>query len=209
MLYFWRCRRWSPWCIEVRVDDTKRRLESRTKLLVEEWGEEVRPRPELSAARAAQPAICRGSSAAVLIARLQLLEGADLDLAHPLARDAVLLRQVLERRRLVLQPALDQDVRARARSDVFSALAQQASRRRPSSSRSASVVSWLSASSTSQSCHSPSPSCAHRRVQQWSGAASRRFMLTTSCSGTSSCVAILRHLLGRAGRPRRSPASGP
>ncbi len=27
--------------LEVRVDDTKRRLESRTKLLVEEWGEEV------------------------------------------------------------------------------------------------------------------------------------------------------------------------
>jgi hypothetical protein len=27
--------------LEVRVDDTKRRLEGRTKLLVEEWGEEV------------------------------------------------------------------------------------------------------------------------------------------------------------------------
>jgi len=27
--------------LEVKVDDTKRRLESRTKLLVEEWGEEV------------------------------------------------------------------------------------------------------------------------------------------------------------------------
>ena len=41
---------------------------------------------------------------------LELLEGADLDLAYPLARDAVLLRQLLERGRIVLQPALDQDV---------------------------------------------------------------------------------------------------
>src|SRR5215208_7932712 len=41
---------------------------------------------------------------------LQLLEGAHLNLAHPLARDAVLLRQILERRRVLLEAALGQDV---------------------------------------------------------------------------------------------------
>jgi len=41
---------------------------------------------------------------------LQLLEGAHLDLADTLARDAVFLRQVLERRRLLLEAPLDQDV---------------------------------------------------------------------------------------------------
>ena len=41
---------------------------------------------------------------------LQLLEGAHLDLAHPLAGDVVLLRQILQRGRIVLQPPLDQDV---------------------------------------------------------------------------------------------------
>src|SRR5689334_14111320 len=41
---------------------------------------------------------------------LELLEGAHLDLAHPLAGDAVLLRQLLERGRVVPQAALDQDV---------------------------------------------------------------------------------------------------
>src|SRR4029077_15609160 len=41
---------------------------------------------------------------------LQLLEGAHLDLAHPLARDAVLLRQILERRRVVAQAALAEDM---------------------------------------------------------------------------------------------------
>src|SRR3546814_253695 len=41
---------------------------------------------------------------------LQLLEGAHLDLAHALAADAVLLREVFQRGRLVLQPALLEDV---------------------------------------------------------------------------------------------------
>ena len=41
---------------------------------------------------------------------LQFLEGAHLDLPHPLARDAVLLRQILERRRVFLQSPLGQDV---------------------------------------------------------------------------------------------------
>ena len=41
---------------------------------------------------------------------LQLLEGAHLDLADPLARDAVLLRQILERRRVLLEAPLGQDV---------------------------------------------------------------------------------------------------
>src|SRR6266568_4660357 len=41
---------------------------------------------------------------------LQLLEGAHLDLTHPLARDAVLLRQIFEGRRVFLQPALGQDM---------------------------------------------------------------------------------------------------
>ena len=41
---------------------------------------------------------------------LQLLERPHLDLAHALAADAVLLRQVLERRRVLLQTALFQDV---------------------------------------------------------------------------------------------------
>src|SRR5487761_1775329 len=41
---------------------------------------------------------------------LQFLEGADLDLAHPLARDAILLREVLERGRVVAQSALGQDM---------------------------------------------------------------------------------------------------
>ena len=53
----------------------------------------------------------------------------------------------------------------RSRSfSVFSAPASSALRP-VSSSRSAIAVSWLSVSSTSQSCHSPSLSCAHRRVQ--------------------------------------------
>src|SRR5439155_15451007 len=41
---------------------------------------------------------------------LQFLEGAHLDLPHPLARDAVLLRQLLERRRVLLEPPLGQDM---------------------------------------------------------------------------------------------------
>src|SRR6516225_6400597 len=41
---------------------------------------------------------------------LEFLEGAHLDLAHALARDAVLLRQVLERRRVFPQAPLGQDV---------------------------------------------------------------------------------------------------
>src|ERR1044071_4898426 len=41
---------------------------------------------------------------------LQLLEGAHLDLADALAGDAELLRQVLEGRRVVLEPSLPQDV---------------------------------------------------------------------------------------------------
>jgi hypothetical protein len=41
---------------------------------------------------------------------LQLFEGSNLDLTHAFARDAVLLRQILERGRIVLQPSLDQDV---------------------------------------------------------------------------------------------------
>src|SRR5438309_11858865 len=41
---------------------------------------------------------------------LQLLEGSHLDLSDPLARDAVLLGQILERRRVVTQTALGQDM---------------------------------------------------------------------------------------------------
>src|SRR6266852_4181048 len=41
---------------------------------------------------------------------LQLLEGAHLDLTHPLARNTVLLRQIFERRRVFLEPPLGQDV---------------------------------------------------------------------------------------------------
>src|SRR5580692_2353663 len=41
---------------------------------------------------------------------LQLLERPHLDLPHPLTRDIVFLRQILERRRIVLQPALFEDV---------------------------------------------------------------------------------------------------
>lgn len=41
---------------------------------------------------------------------LQLLEGAHLDLAHPLARDAVLLRQILKGGRVIAQAPLGQDV---------------------------------------------------------------------------------------------------
>ena len=41
---------------------------------------------------------------------LQFFEGANLDLTHAFARDAVLLRQILEGGRIVLQPSLDQDV---------------------------------------------------------------------------------------------------
>src|SRR5438094_315018 len=41
---------------------------------------------------------------------LQLFEGAHLDLAHALARDAVLLRQILEGGRVVAQTPLGQDM---------------------------------------------------------------------------------------------------
>src|SRR5215469_10222131 len=41
---------------------------------------------------------------------LQLLEGAYLDLAHALARDAVLLREIFESGRVVAQPAFGQDM---------------------------------------------------------------------------------------------------
>src|SRR5947209_11233759 len=41
---------------------------------------------------------------------LELLEGADLDLADALVRDAVFLRQILKRGRLLAQPAMRQDI---------------------------------------------------------------------------------------------------
>src|SRR5690606_30302575 len=47
---------------------------------------------------------------ALLDRLLQLLERAHLDLAHALAADAELLREVLERERLLAQAALGEDV---------------------------------------------------------------------------------------------------
>jgi hypothetical protein len=41
---------------------------------------------------------------------LQLVECAHFDLTHAFAADAILRRKLLERRRLVLQPALSQNV---------------------------------------------------------------------------------------------------
>src|SRR5260221_548815 len=41
---------------------------------------------------------------------LQLVEGTDLDLSDPLARDHVLLGQLLKCGRILLQPALDENV---------------------------------------------------------------------------------------------------
>src|SRR5437868_11901524 len=55
---------------------------------------------------------------------LQLLEGPDLDLPYPLAADAVVLAQILERGRVVAEPALDQDV-AFALVQPLDRLAQQ------------------------------------------------------------------------------------
>src|SRR5579872_2365170 len=53
-----------------------------------------------------QPALDRGG----LDRLLQFLEGAHLDLTHPLARDAVMLRQILERRRVLLEAPLAKDM---------------------------------------------------------------------------------------------------
>ncbi len=75
-------------------------------------------------------------------------------------------------------------------------------RRLASSSLLASRVSWLSVSSTSQSCHSPSPSILSGAFSEWSGAARRRFICTTSFSGTFRVSAILVTCSGA-----RSPSS--
>ena len=63
-------------------------------------------------------------------------------------------------------------------------------RRWSSSSSSASTVSCDALSSTSQSCHSVSLSERSMALSEWSGPSSRRFMSITSCSVTSSVVAI-------------------
>src|SRR5438874_7646983 len=79
---------------------------------------------------------------------LQFLEGAHLDLPHPLARDAVLLRQILERRRIFLEPPLGQDM-ALAVVEVGHRLFEEVAPQ-PQLLPLAELVSWLSLSSTSQ-----------------------------------------------------------
>ncbi len=41
---------------------------------------------------------------------LQLFERANLDLAHPLPRDIIFMRQVFQGRGVILQPAFDKDI---------------------------------------------------------------------------------------------------
>ena len=85
---------------------------------------------------------------------LQLLERPDLDLPDPLAGDVIFVRQIFERGRIVLQSPLYQDIPL--------PLVQRL--QRPREQRLAAgqflafgdALSWLSVSSTSQSCHSPS-----------------------------------------------------
>ena len=69
-------------------------------------------------------------------------------------------------------------------------------RRRSSSSASASSVSWVSESSTSQSIHSPSPSARSGALSELSGAAIRRFICTTSSSGDVEPGGDLGHVFG-------------
>src|SRR5579872_5679956 len=66
----------------------------------------TRHRCAASAYRAVEPLLVRGA----LDRLLQLLEGAHLNLPHALAADIVLLAQILERGRLLAQPALAEDV---------------------------------------------------------------------------------------------------
>src|SRR4051812_47320845 len=78
------------------------------------------PRNDRSIGRGNRRAEVAGSAASVgdeaafncsgLDRLLQFFEGTHLDLAHALARDAVLLRQVFKRRRVLLQTPLGQDV---------------------------------------------------------------------------------------------------
>jgi anti-sigma-K factor RskA len=88
----------------------------------------VRPTPQMwmptlneASAASAQPRkppeseVAAALLALVLHRLLHLLEGAHLDLAHALARDAEFGRQFLERDRIVREPARLEDARARAR----------------------------------------------------------------------------------------------
>src|SRR5262249_8244258 len=130
---------------------------------------------------------------AVLHGPLHLLQGADLDLAHALARHAELGGQVLERDRIVGKPA----GLAGARSLSTESSSPGAFRRLSDSPLPTSRVSWSETSSTSQSCHSPqSPSS---RIGEFSDTSPprRRFMSITSVWVTPSCRAMIFTWSGR------------
>ena len=119
---------------------------------------------------------------------LQLLEGARLDLAHALARDAVDLAQVLERLGLLVEPALGQDV-ALALVERLEALGQQAAP--PGElARLGDHALLVLVLRDQRVRHSRSPSPESGVASEWSLAASRRFICTTSSSVTPSSSAI-------------------
>ena len=106
------------------------RLKEQQRRLVEEWGPEVSGRRPSYAGQPATPRLTsRGPSVseALLDHRvpdrlLQLLEGADLDLADPLARDAVALAEVLQASSDCPSAAARTESAARARSAPHRAL---------------------------------------------------------------------------------------
>jgi hypothetical protein len=93
----------------------------------------------------------------LLLLGMDLFEGAHLDLADAFAADVELGREILQRDRIVAQAAGLEDAPFALVEHAERALSM--ARRVSSSSCSTSMSSWLSESSTSQSCHWPdSPS---------------------------------------------------
>jgi hypothetical protein len=139
----------------------------------------------------------------ILHGHLHLLKGVHLDLAHALARHAVLVGEFIERDRLVGKAPRLKDGRSRSFRTVSAS--PSAMRRLSASSLSASCASWLAPSSTSQSCHPPE--LLSSRIGELSDKSppSRPFMSTTSCSVTPCRSAMSCTWSGR--RPLSSRAN--
>ena len=123
-------------------------------------------------------------------------KAAHLDLADPLAADVVLLAELLQRHRLVLEPPLGQDVplalvqrHPSPRAGARAGSPARRARRAPSA--------WSASSSSSQSCHSavPSPSPRTWALRLASPPAIRRFIEITSASVTLRSCGDPRHVL--------------
>src|SRR5262245_47262621 len=129
---------------------------------------------------------------ALLHRLLHLLEGTHAYLAHALARDAELVRELLERDRFFGEPARLEDAPL--------PVVERGARR--GEGLAASVVSWSACSSTNQFCHSPGLPSSRIGASSDTSPPRRRFMSTTSCSVTPRRLAISLTWSGR-----RSPSS--